>query len=126
MVLMTLMILGLPAVASAHGGAFDDESSVAISASATSSPEAREISAPKSAEHFLESAGAPAQTRHCRGSCCCQGISHCSSSCGSALSALNAGAPLVFDARVVRINVFGDQVVKHLDPAFGLERPPKG
>lgn len=128
--MMTLMMLGLPAVANAHGGHFGGEG-VVTSASAAEADDAGAASdwnAPEHTGHFFEAAQAPGETRHCTGSCCCcQGMSRCGSSGGCSWSALNGiGSLLIFGSDVTRVASFEDQVLKHLDPSFGLERPPRG
>ena len=130
--LMTLVMLGLPAVASAHGGQFDDEglaTTASVAAAETrDTGAASDLNAPVRACHFFEATQAPGQTRHCTGSCCCcQGMSHCGSSGGCSTSALaGLGTLPALDHEVTRIARFDDQVPKNLDPSFGLERPPRG
>ena len=132
--ILTLMMLGLPAVASAHcEHPSDGDSTIAVVASvpdavvAQSAGEqsAGELSTHTRSGYFFEASQPPSQKSCCTGSCCCQGMSHCGSSGGSSM--FIGSSPLVvpkLDA--TRIAHFEDQVLKHLDPAFGLERPPRG
>ena len=124
--MMTLVIVGLPAAASAHGGDFDSDgvTTSAYTAESRGTDAASETSLP--AVLFFEASQSPSQTHDCTGSCCCQGMSHCSSSGGCSSSALNGNALLAFDPRVARVATFDDRILKNLDPSFGLERPPRG
>ena len=126
--ILTLMMLGLPAVASAHcdhpGGGDSATAVVATVQDTVVAESAGKSSAPAHSDHFYETSQLPIQKSCCTGSCCCQGMSHCGSSGGSSM--LIGSSPLVvpkLDA--TRIAHFEDQVLKHLDPAFGLERPPR-
>ena len=127
--ILTLMMLGLPAVASAHcEHPSDGDSTIAVVATvpnAVVAQSAGELSTPTRSDYFFEASQTPSQKSCCIGSCCCQGMSHCGSSGGSSM--FIGSSPLaVPKLDTPRIAHFEDQVLKHLDPTFGLERPPRG
>ena len=127
--ILSLMMLGLPAVASAHcDHPGDGDSATAVVASVQNTvvaESAGELSAPTHSDHFYETSQLPTQKSCCTGSCCCQGMSHCGSSGGSSM--FIGSSPLaVPKLDTTRIAHFEVRVLKHLDPAFGLERPPRG
>jgi len=122
---IALMLLGLPAAASAHGGLDDDGVNAApVTASYVNYDQAAGTSA--GSETVIEASNSELPMKRCTGSCCCQGMSHCSSSCG-APSALNAGgAVIAFDEMAAsRLRPY-DPSIASLDRKFGLERPPRG
>lgn len=122
---IALILLGLPAAASAHGGLDDDGVNAApITASDVTYDQAVGTSA--DTETVIEASNSELPMKRCFGACCCQGMSHCSSSCG-APSVLNAGdAVIAFDAIAVSKLRPYDPSIASLDRKFGLERPPRG
>ena len=127
--ILTLLMLGLPAVASAHcdhpGGGDSATAVVATVQDTVVTQSAGAFSAPTHSVHFYETSQLPTQKSCCTGSCCCHGMSHCGSSGSSSM--LIGSSPLVvpkLDA--TRIAHFEDQVLKQLDTASGLERHPRG
>ena len=127
--ILTLMMWGLPAVASAHcEHPSDGGSTIAVVAfvqDAVVAQSAGELSTPARSDYFFEASQTPSQKSCCIGSCCCQGMSHCGSS-GSSSMFIGSSPLAVPKLDTTRIAHFEDRVLKHLDPAFGLERPPRG
>lgn len=115
-------MLGAPSVANAHGGRVDgDAVRVAVHSQDQSAPRG-DLAVPE----YFEIGGALPAERNCAGACCCQGMSHCSSQCGSPSAALHKILQLSANAPVRRIGLAYDPAVKALDRKFGLERPPRG
>lgn len=122
-VLLALLTLGAPSVANAHGGRIDgDTVTVAVHSQDQSTPKRHDLVAPE----YFEIGGALPAERNCTGACCCQGMSHCSSQCGSPSAALHKIPQLSANVPVRWIGLAYDSSVKVLDRKFGLERPPRG
>lgn len=117
---LTLLMLGLPAAASAHGAIHKDASGAPSYALAINGNH----DATASAVQYFEADPSLPQGHPCSASCCCEGISHCNSTCGA--SALNSAAePIVFALSARRIRLAYDALAKPRDRKFGLERPPR-
>ena len=127
--ILTLMMLGLPAVASAHcEHPSDGDNTIAVVETvpdAVVAQSAGEWSTPTRSDYLFEASQTPSQKSCCIGSCCCQGMSHCGSSGGSSMFT-GSSSLVVPKLDTTRVAHFEDQVLKHLDPTFGLERPPRG
>lgn len=121
---IALTVVGWSSVASAHGGMIHDGQGSSSSFAARSFGH----QAPRTTlagETVIEASNVEAPSSDCAGSCCCQGLSHCSSSCG-APSALNDASVAAHDLTDigVKVRAFLGRIAS-LDRKFGLERPPR-
>lgn len=120
---IALTVVGWSSVASAHGGVSHVGQRSSPSSAARSLHQATQTKL--AAETVIEASNVGAPISDCNGPCCCQGMSHCSSSCGtpSALNSASVAAHDLTDAGAkVRAFLGG---IASLDRKFGLERPPR-
>jgi hypothetical protein len=122
--LLVLAIVGLPAVASAHGG-HDSAPAQRGEIRGDWNWHQGVMQAPSEQVRVVETSHHLPGAGPCIGFCCCQGMVHCSAS-GCQFSALPSldGLP-AFDAPLAQRASIKNDLPRHLHCSSGLDRPPK-
>jgi hypothetical protein len=125
--LLTLVLVGAPTVASAHGGHEDGSTTTWEYVAENPNVDQSATADPSEQARFFEASHRVPSDGTCNGSCCCcQGMAHCGPS-GCSLSALdgrNAGPAI--DPGATRLAFSENQLPPRLHCYSGLDRPPKG